>query len=372
MDVGHDRHPAARRRVEVPLVGRVDRRPRRRRGTRQPHQLLVTAISVSERPDVGRAVRVLRRGGLVAFPTETVYGLGADADLRRRAAPALRGQGPARRPPGDRPSRRTPTQLDEWATSVPTRARDARRRAAGPARSRSWCPRRRASSRVATGGLDTVGLRVPDHPLALELLAAFGGGDRRAVGQPVRPGESDDRRCRAHAISARDVDLVLDGGPCAVGVESTIVDCTERPACGAARRRGDARGRSPRCSARAPAVGGTTRAPGTLAAHYAPNARGGGRDARHTRSTAARELAEDAATGRCRGARRGSARVGRCPTRWSRSPGPSTRSRTPTSLYARVARGRRSRPRRRARGGAAARSGSGCGRGRLGRAARAH
>ena len=86
MDVGHDRHAAARRRLEVPLVRRVDRRPRRRRGTRAAAS--TTGDRARDRsPDVGRA-SVLRRGGLVAFPTETVYGLGADAANRRRARTA--------------------------------------------------------------------------------------------------------------------------------------------------------------------------------------------------------------------------------------------------------------------------------------------
>ena len=72
---GHDRHAAARRRVEVPVVGRVDRPARRGRRARDAHQLLVTDPVT----DIDAAVAVLRRGGLVAFPTETVYGLGADA-----------------------------------------------------------------------------------------------------------------------------------------------------------------------------------------------------------------------------------------------------------------------------------------------------
>src|SRR5205085_118933 len=68
---GDDRHPAPRRRLEVPVVGCVDRPDRRGRRARVAYQLLVN--------DILRAVEVLRRGGLVAFPTETVYGLGADA-----------------------------------------------------------------------------------------------------------------------------------------------------------------------------------------------------------------------------------------------------------------------------------------------------
>ena len=140
----------------------------------------------------------------------------------------------------------------------------------------AWCVRacRRVPDAV-TGGLDTVGLRVPDQPLALELLRAFGGGvaapSANRFGR-VSPTTAADVR----ADLGDDVDLVLDGGPCRVGVESTIVDCTRR-------RAGDP-ARSGACPASAieELLGVTVplldrrrgRArPGTLASHYAPDAR---------------------------------------------------------------------------------------------------
>ena len=118
MDAGTIVALAARRGMEVPLVGCVDRRPRRRRRARpsasttgsEPRPMVpdVTPVPVATRvrkdggamatdADIAGAVETLRRGGLVAFPTETVYGLGADADERRRARAGLRGQGPPAR-----------------------------------------------------------------------------------------------------------------------------------------------------------------------------------------------------------------------------------------------------------------------------------
>ena len=125
-----------------------------------------------------------------------------------------------------------------------------------------------------TGGRDTVGLRVPDQPLALALLAEFGGGiaapSANRFGR-VSPTTADDVR----ADLGDDVDLVLDGGPCRVGVESTIVDCTRaEPVIArlggvtATRDRRVSSATRSRCSDR-----GDVAAPGTLEHHYAPKAR---------------------------------------------------------------------------------------------------
>ncbi len=135
--------------------------------------------------------------------------------------------------------------------------------------------RRKAGTIVdeVTGGRDTVGLRVPDHPLALELLAAFGG----AIAAPsanrfgcVSPTTARDVRADLGA----DVDVVLDGGPCTVGVESTIVDCTGAvPAI--LRLGGVPAERVEQIVGRAVELRNTgeVAAPGTLASHYAPRAR---------------------------------------------------------------------------------------------------
>ena len=201
---GHDRGAPARRGVEVPLVGRVDRRPRRGRRARDPHQLLVGTArgdrSLRDRPRSPPPSTVLRAGGLVAFPTETVYGLGADAsqpDAVRRVF-TVKGR------PADHPVIVHLADADD-AGGVggrgPARRRAPHRAVLARARSPS-CVRRAADvPDEVTGGLETVGLRVPDQPVALALLREFAkegaGGDRRAVGQSVRAGEPHHRGRRA-------------------------------------------------------------------------------------------------------------------------------------------------------------------------------
>ena len=219
--------------------------------------------------DIARAVEILRAGGLVAFPTETVYGLGADAENRNalRALYAVKGR------PVEHPvivHLAHARQLDDWAVDVSTTARQlAEAYWPGPL---TLVVRRagRAPDEV-TGGLDTVGLRVPAHPLARELLEAFGGGlaapSANRFGR-VSPTTAD--AVRAELGDA--VPLVLDGGPCTVGVESTIVDCTTDPP-RVLRVGGITVEMLEGLLGAAPPVGGATRAPGTLASHYAPNAR---------------------------------------------------------------------------------------------------
>jgi L-threonylcarbamoyladenylate synthase len=224
------------------------------------------------RPHIQRAVEVLRGGGLVAFPTETVYGLGADATnvAAVRRLFAVKGRPPSH--PviahlGDN------AVLDDWARDVSTVARELAARCwPGPL---TLVLHRRPGTIVddVTGGRDTVGLRVPAHPLALELLDAFGG----AVAAP-----SANRFGRVSPTTAAhvrtdlgdDVDLVLDGGPCTVGVESTIVDCTgERPV---VLRVGGIAVEAIEQVVGAPVTRATTgevAAPGTLPSHYAPKAR---------------------------------------------------------------------------------------------------
>src|SRR4051794_2843904 len=113
---GHDRHALARRGLEVPVVGRVDRSDRRGRRARDAHQLLVSADAIE------RAADVLRAGGLVAFPTETVYGLGADA----ANADALRRLYSVKRRPADHPvivHVAHAEQLGDLAAEIPDAAR---------------------------------------------------------------------------------------------------------------------------------------------------------------------------------------------------------------------------------------------------------
>ena len=222
--------------------------------------------------DIASAAAVLRAGGLVAFPTETVYGLGADA-----ANPsALRHLFAVKGRPVDHPvivHVARAAQLDDLARDVPDIAHQlAAAFWPGPL----TLVVRRRTGRVAaeaTGGLDTVGIRVPDHPLALELLDAFGGGvaapSANRFGR-VSPTTAQHVR---HDLGA-DVDVVLDGGPCTVGIESTIVDVTDsQPVVlrvgGVAEERIAALVGAPL----ARRTQGEIAAPGTMASHYAPRAR---------------------------------------------------------------------------------------------------
>jgi L-threonylcarbamoyladenylate synthase len=220
--------------------------------------------------DVARAAEILRSGGLVAFPTETVYGLGADATRDEAVARVFALKGRPRAHPlivhlaaG--------TRLDDgWALDVPEAAQRLVARAwPGPL---TIIVRRGPRVALATtGGHDTVGLRVPAHPIAQELLAAFGGGV--AAPSANRFGAISPTRAE-HVLDdlGDDVDYILDGGASDVGVESTIIDFSRgapvllRPG-GMPREAIEAVvGPLGRADAASPA------APGTLASHYAPAA----------------------------------------------------------------------------------------------------
>jgi L-threonylcarbamoyladenylate synthase len=219
---------------------------------------------------IDRAVEVLRAGGLVAFPTETVYGLGADATNPAAVRRIYEVKG---RPPGHPVivHLEAPDELDEWASDVSGSAR-ALAEACWPGPLTLLVARRPDVSPVVTGGRDTVGVRVPAHPMALELLRAFGRGIAApSANRFGRVSPTTAEHVRADLGDA--VDLILDGGPCRIGVESTIVDVTVDPPVVlrpggvpveviAALVGGDV-GRPP---------AGPSRAPGMLASHYAPSA----------------------------------------------------------------------------------------------------
>ncbi|MGZ6994562.1 MAG: L-threonylcarbamoyladenylate synthase [Acidimicrobiia bacterium] len=218
---------------------------------------------------IQRAVEILRDGGLVAFPTETVYGLGADAENRD----ALRRLYEVKGRPSDHPvivHLARPDQLEEWGSDLAPAARTLAD-ACWPGPLTLVVRRAARVPDEVTGGLDTVGLRVPAHPVALELLTAFGGGlaapSANRFGR-VSPTTADAVR----AELGDDVALVLDGGDCSVGVESTIVDCTSDPP-RVLRLGGVTNETLHALLGMELPVGGTTRAPGTLASHYAPTAR---------------------------------------------------------------------------------------------------
>nr|BFD88098.1 L-threonylcarbamoyladenylate synthase [Streptomyces sp. Xyl84] len=173
--------------------------------------------------DIEKAAEVLRAGGLVALPTETVYGLGANAEEPVAVARIFQAKG---RPPSHPLIVHigAAEQLDDWVEDVPATARLlAAHFWPGPLT--LVLRRGRRVPLEATGGLETVAVRVPDHPVAGALLAAFGGGITAPSANrfgSVSPTTADDVRTELGDA----VDFVLDGGPCEVGVESTIVDVT--------------------------------------------------------------------------------------------------------------------------------------------------
>ena len=172
-------------------------------------------------PEVRRAAHILRAGGLVAFPTETVYGLGADAANEKAVARLYA----VKRRPADHPvivHFASAQAAFHWAREVPTSAH----KLAGkfwPGPLTLILQRSDAAKDFVTGAQDTVGLRVPSHPVAQELLRLFGG----AVAAPSanRFGlVSPTTAAHVREDLGKDVELVLEGGASDVGIESTIVD----------------------------------------------------------------------------------------------------------------------------------------------------
>ncbi len=170
---------------------------------------------------IDEAVSILQAGGLVAFPTETVYGLGADARNREAVGRIFTAKGR----PADHPlivHLRDAKEMNEWAQDIPEAAWQlAEVFWPGPL---TLILRRLPNVPDAvTGGLDTVALRIPNHPVALGLLRAFGSGiaapSANCYGR-VSPTSAEDVREELKDS----VDLVLDGGRCSIGIESTIVD----------------------------------------------------------------------------------------------------------------------------------------------------
>lgn len=223
------------------------------------------------RPGLGEAVAILGRGGLVAFPTETVYGLGADALNPEALARIFVAKG--------RP-RTNPLILHisspAMAEALVTELLPAALRlmaACWPGPLTLVLPKRRVVPDTATAGGPTVALRMPDHPLALGLIQAFGGpiaAPSANRSEHVSPTTADHVR----ADLGDRIDLILDGGPCRAGLESTVVDLS---------------GPSPRLLRPGPftlhhlseilgtplsigtAEPGVARAPGQTRRHYAPH-----------------------------------------------------------------------------------------------------
>jgi L-threonylcarbamoyladenylate synthase len=172
----------------------------------------------------------LLAGDLVAFPTETVYGLGADACNANAVARIYSVKGR----PADHPLIIHVASMDalgDWASDVPgyaiSLARDF-----WPGPMTLIMKRSDLAADFVTGGQDTVGVRVPAHPVALGLLEAFARVGGKGVAAPSANRFGNVSPTTAQAVSDElsvylsDSDQILDGGACDVGVESTIIDCT--------------------------------------------------------------------------------------------------------------------------------------------------
>jgi L-threonylcarbamoyladenylate synthase len=176
------------------------------------------------------AAQRLKSGALVAFPTETVYGLGADATNPAAVARIYTTKGR----PADHPlivHLADMQDISEWAAEIPDYAIDLAR-AFWPGPMTLILPRTGLAADFITGGQNTVGVRVPDHAIALALLSAFkkAGGKGLAAPSANRFGQVSPTTASAVREELGDFlaenDLILDGGPSLVGVESTIIDCT--------------------------------------------------------------------------------------------------------------------------------------------------
>ena len=223
---------------------------------------------------IEQAAAHIRAGELVAFPTETVYGLGADASSDTAVAKIFAAKGR----PSDHPlivHIASSKQVGDYASSVPSFA-ERLVNAFWPGPLTIILPRKPGVAAAAAGGQNSIGLCCPAHPLALEFLKACNTGVA---------GPSANKFGRVSPTTAQHVAqefgaalMVLDGGPCTVGIESSIVDCTRsqpillRPGVLTRAQLSAACGQAV-LSADEALQDQAPRAPGTLESHYAPNAK---------------------------------------------------------------------------------------------------
>lgn len=238
---------------------------------------LSTRLVKATPESIGDAAMCLREGGLVAFPTETVYGLGADA----ANAKAITHLYAAKGRPSFNPLIAHVSDLESalrFAQFTPDAMKLARAFWPGPLtlvlRKTADCP----VADLATAGLDTIAIRVPSHPVARELLHAFGG----AVVAPSANRSGHVSPTTANHVQSDlngRIDMILDGGAVDVGVESTIIGCFDAPVLlrpgGAAREAIEAVLGHALLEPSTPEETDTARplAPGMLTSHYAPRAR---------------------------------------------------------------------------------------------------
>jgi L-threonylcarbamoyladenylate synthase len=238
---------------------------------------LTTAILPSGRAAVEAGARTLAEGGLVAFPTETVYGLGADATNAAAIARLYQAKGrPAFNPLishlGDLTAARAIGRFDAIALRLAE--------AFWPGPLTLVLPRAAncAVAELATAGLETIAIRIPSHPVARAILRAFDGP---VVAPSANLSGHVSPTTAAHVQADLDgrIDLIVDGGPVTVGVESTIVGCFEEPTL--LRPGGLPREQIERVLGRtlaqppsdAESDSAQPLAPGMLASHYAPRTR---------------------------------------------------------------------------------------------------
>lgn len=179
---------------------------------------------------IKKAAQALYDGHLVAFPTETVYGLGADATNSEAVARIYSVKGR----PADHPlivHIASMQEMDQWSSDIPEYAIKLAR-AYWPGPMTLILKRSDLAKDFITGAQDTVGLRVPDHVIALALLSEFKNLGGKGVAAPSANRFGAVSPTTANAVSEElsefmgEQDLILDGGPCDIGVESTIIDCT--------------------------------------------------------------------------------------------------------------------------------------------------
>ena len=238
---------------------------------------LTTEISPSGEAGVAEAVRCLGRGGLVAFPTETVYGLGADATNAGAIARLYEAKGRPLFNPlishlADVEAARRIGRFDAMASALA--------KAFWPGPLTLVLPKREdcAVAELATAGLETIALRVPAHPVAHAILSAFG---RPVVAPSANVSGHVSPTTAAHVKSdlGGRIDLIIDGGPVDVGVESTIIGCLKTPILlrpgGVPREQIERVLGRPLDNAPVEAEGeaGQPLAPGMLTSHYAPRTR---------------------------------------------------------------------------------------------------
>jgi L-threonylcarbamoyladenylate synthase len=231
---------------------------------------------MSQAADIVAAARALEQGALVAFPTETVYGLGADAENPAAVAAIYAAKGR----PQDHPvivHLAPEADLDYWASQIPDEARQLAA-AFWPGPLTMILKRAAHIPAAVSGGQDTVGLRCPSHPVAIALLQAFKGGKGGIAAPSANKFGNVSPTTARHVrdeFGAGVLGMVLDGGQSQVGIESTIVDLSRLAS------RGPVLLRPGHISAEAiaavidrlPAAPDVAapRASGTLESHYAPH-----------------------------------------------------------------------------------------------------